>query len=82
LTADEPRLHSAGSVLLGRHTFDARGDVATTTEAYYASDGPQRVTSFQYDVPGSLGYDDAGRLKAIPWLVNSITYDATGRPLT
>ena len=32
------------------------------------------------DTVGPIGYDEAGRVKSIPGIVNTVTYDASGRP--
>jgi RHS repeat-associated protein len=38
-----------GQDIVTEQTFNLRGGVASSTEAYYLIDGPQRTTSFEYD---------------------------------
>jgi YD repeat-containing protein len=57
-----------GQTYAAQRTYDAGGYLKT-------------ITYPDNDAIGTLSYDKAGRLYSIPGIVNSVTYDASGRPL-
>jgi RHS repeat-associated protein len=70
---------------LGRAAQQQRifgGTTYTVTKTWDVGGYLQSTKYPDNDTIGSLGYDEAGRLKTIPNIINDITYDAAGRPTT
>ena len=67
-----------GRVLRQSSTVD--GQTYTATKAWAPGGYLQSIGYQDDDIVGPIGYDEAGRVKSISGIVNTVTYDASGRP--